>query len=143
MKAMVIPVGEDPRVIEIEGDLKSMQKVVGGLIEPCSFVFDNDPAIYCNEEGLFCCQPNRAVYATRENAEAGYISQFTGQPLKEGELFEILFGDLLAVGFNPETGENRDLAPEEIVRVMERFGGAKSCGSGLAEVLRVKAGLVR
>lgn len=28
-----------------------------------------------NEEGLFTCPPNRAIFATEEMAKAGYLSQ--------------------------------------------------------------------
>ena len=38
-------------------------------------------------------------------AEAGYLSQVDySRSVREGELYTILFGDLVAVGFDSETG---------------------------------------
>lgn len=135
MKAIVIPVGAMPRTIEIDGSLKSMQEVVGGNIEMCSWVFDDKPAVYVNEEGKFACEPNRAVYATK--ADEGCI-KWDGSKVKEGDLFEILFGDVLCIGYDPETGEDRDVTDEEIKRVRERFGTLRSIDSGWMEALTIK-----
>lgn len=51
---------------------------------------------------------------------------------------------MVCVGFDPETGEDRDITPEECQRVMERFGNAESIASGPIEtcVLLAKAGRV-
>ena len=59
--------------------------------------------------------------------------------MREGELFHIAFGDLVCVGFDAETGEDRDIAEEERRRVMERFGGAGSIASGTLEAWAVLA----
>ena len=58
--------------------------------------------------------------------EAGYLSMMVsmmdyGSPVKEGELYSILCGDLVAVGFDFETGENRDLSADEMSRVADYF----------------------
>lgn len=51
--------------------------------------------------------------------------------MREGEVTDIAFGDMLCVGFDAETGESRDIAPEERrPRVMERFGSTASVASG-------------
>ena len=134
MKAMLIPVAEMPRVIEIDNSLKGLQDAVGGYIEPCSWVFDNKPAIYVNEEGKFTCSPNRAVYATAEDEGA---IRWDGSTIKRGDLLEILFGDIVCVGFNPDTDEERDITDEEIEAVMTRFGTDESIGSGLRETIKI------
>lgn len=136
MKAIVIPVGAMPRIVEI-GGLEDMQKAVGGCIEPCSWVFNDQPAVYVNEEGKFTCPPNRAVYATE--ADEGCV-KWDGTKVKRGDLLEILFGDILCVGFDPKTGCDRDVTDEEIKRVNERFGTARSIDSGLTEALRILLG---
>ena len=136
MKAILIPVGAMPRVIEIDG-LKDMQKAVGGNIELCSWVFNDRPTVYVNEEGKFTCEPNRAIYATEE--DEGCV-KWDGTKVKRGELLEILFGDILCIGYDPETCEDRDVTDDEIARVNERFGNARSIDSGLIEVLRIQLG---
>ena len=135
MKAIIVPVGAMPRAVEIDGSLASMQEAVGGCIEPCSWVFNDEPAVYVNEEGKFTQEPNRAVYATE--ADEGCV-RWDGTTVHEGDLLEILFGDILCVGFDPETGEGRDVTDEEIARVRERFGTLRSIDSGWMEALTIK-----
>ena len=50
MEALYIEVGKCPRKVEIDGSLKSMQKLVGGFIE-CAYYFP-DVVLVCNEEGI-------------------------------------------------------------------------------------------
>ena len=135
MKAIIVPVGAMPEVVEIDGSLASMQEAVGGCIEPCSWVFNDEPAVYVNEEGKFACEPNRAVYATE--ADEGCV-RWDGTTVHEGDLLDILFGDVLCVGFDPETGESRDVTDEEVMRVRERFGTRWSVESGFLEAFRMK-----
>lgn len=138
MKAAAIRVGRQPEIIEIDGSLKSMQAVVGGFIEPFNVLFGEEPCLFVNEEGLFGCEPNRAVYATKEMQEQGYYSQITGLPVAEGELNSILFGDILAVSSSvDEYGEyiERDITDEEFMKLREVF---KDETSGIREVFKVK-----
>ena len=80
---------------------------------------------------------NRAVYATRQMAEAGYLSQMDfSHAVAEGELYSIVFGDMVCVGFDPETGEDRDITDAEAQRVMDRFGSDESIESGGLELIR-------
>lgn len=93
------------------------------------------------EEGLFTCPPNRAVYATKGMEEAGYLSMMDySSPVKEGELYSILCGDLVAVGFDFETGENRDLSADEMSRVADYFTEVSKPGSGIEEVIAIRTG---
>lgn len=55
MEALYIEVGKCPRKVEIDGSLKSMQKLVGGFIE-CAYYFP-DVVLVCNEEGMILRQP--------------------------------------------------------------------------------------
>lgn len=113
MKGMLIPTNGNPVEIDIEVD----------------------------EEGLFTCPPNRAVYATKGMEEAGYLSMMDySSPVKEGELYSILCGDLVAVGFDFETGENRDLSADEMSRVADYFTEVSKPGSGIEEVIAIRTG---
>lgn len=50
IRVLVVEPGRYPYAAEIGADLASMQKVVGGLIEPV-YCFDDDPAVLvCHEE---------------------------------------------------------------------------------------------
>lgn len=70
MKGMLIPTNGNPVEIDIEVDetgstLHDLQRLVGGNIEPFDVIFGEGISLYVNEEGLFTCPPNRAVYATK------------------------------------------------------------------------------
>ena len=146
LEVMVVPTGGMPYRKTLEADedgsfLPALQDCVGGRIEPMDYVFGDEPAVYCNEEGLLPgsgCSPNRAIYADAAMAEAGYASpDEPGRAVREGELFHIAFGALVCVGFDAETGEDRDIADAECARVMERFGAFGSIASGPLETCAV------
>lgn len=148
MKAMLIPVYGEPLEIELVEDangstLHAMQQAVGGNIEPFTPLFEDSPTLYVNDEGLSTCQPNRAIYATREMAQAGYLSQIDFfSHVEEGELYTILYGNIVAVGFDPETGDSCDITPEEMARVTDYFTEVSPAGTGIGEVMAIKAGRV-
>ena len=76
----VIATGEPPREVTLLPDkngstLKPLQALVGGNIETFDIAFGEEVSLYVNEEGLFTCPPNRAIFATEEMAKAGYISR--------------------------------------------------------------------
>jgi len=148
LEVMVVPTGGMPYRKALEADehgshLSALQECVGGRIEPMSYVFGDRPCVYCNEEGLLPgsgCAPNRAIYADEAMAEAGYASpDDPGRAVREGELFHIAFGDLVCVGFDAETGEDRSITDVECALVMERFGTFESIASGPIEACAVLA----
>ena len=80
IRAMLIATGEPPREMTLLPDkngstLKPLQALVGGNIETFDIAFGEGVSLYVNEEGLFTCPPNRAIFATEEMAKAGYLSQ--------------------------------------------------------------------
>ena len=149
MKGVIIPTDGTPKPIDIQKDpnrstLRSLQKLVGGNIEPFPVIFGDNICVYVNDEGLYNCPPNRAVYATRGMEEAGYISQLDyDHAVKEGELYTVLFGDLVAVGYDPETGDARDLTDSEVQTVSDYFTKVSAPGSGFREVLAIQSGTRR
>ena len=145
LDVMVVPVGGLPYRKTLEADvngsfLHGLQACVGGPIEPAGYLFEDAPAVYVNAEGLLGASletANRAIYATGRMAELGYLSQMDySHVVEEGELYSIVFGDMVCVGFDPETGEDRDITDAETERVMERFGSDESVMSGGLELVR-------
>ena len=49
MRILVVEPEHRPEVREIDGSLESMQRIVGGLIQP--IYFDDSIALICNDEG--------------------------------------------------------------------------------------------
>lgn len=50
MTVLVVEVGRQPMVKEIDGSLRSMQEIVGGYIQPV-YPWREEVALVCNEEG--------------------------------------------------------------------------------------------
>lgn len=72
INVLLVRAGQPPEKVEIENDLKAMQRLVGGDIEEY-MPFEDEVAIVCNEEGKVMGLPlNRAVYAEPEPVEMTY-----------------------------------------------------------------------
>ena len=127
IRAMLIATGEAPREVTLLPDkngstLKSLQALVGGNIETFDIAFGEEVSLCVNEEGLFTCPPNRAIFATEEMAKAGYLSQ-------------------LDYSIDPETGESRSLTDGESVRVEGYFTVISEPGSGEKAVDAIRHGM--
>lgn len=61
MRILIIEPARRPELREIDGSLKAMQGIVGGLIQPI-YPFDEPVALVCNDEGKLLGLPmNRAL----------------------------------------------------------------------------------
>ncbi len=61
MNVLLINPGEAPKVVTIDGSLKSMQELVGGMIQAV-YPFADPVALVCNDEGkLLGMELNRAL----------------------------------------------------------------------------------
>lgn len=147
IRAMLIATGEPPREMTLLPDkngstLKPLQALVGGYIETFDIAFGEGVSLYVNEEGLFTCPPNRAIFATEEMAKAGYLSQLDYSKVVEmGDFYTVLNGDIVAVGFDPETGESRSLTDGETARVEGYFTVISRPGSGAKAVDDIRHGI--
>lgn len=129
IRAMLIATGEAPREVT-------------GNIETFDIAFGEEVSLYVNEEGLFTCPPNRAIFATEEMAKAGYLSQLDYSKVVEmGDFYTVLNGDIVAVGFDPETGESRSLTDGETARVEGYFTVISRPGSGAKAVDDIRHGI--
>ena len=147
IRAMLIATGEPPREVTLLPDkngstLKPLQALVGGNIETFDIAFGEKVSLYVNEEGLFTCPPNRAIFATEEMAKAGYLSQLDYSKVVEmGDFYTVLNGDIVAVGFEPKTGESRSLTDGETGRVEGYFTVISRPGSGAKAVDDIRHGI--
>lgn len=113
-----------------------------GNIETFDIAFGEEVPLYVNKECLFTCPPNRAIFATEEMAKAGYLSQFDySKVVKMGDFYTVLNGDIVAVGFDPETGESRSLTNGETARVEGYFTVISKPGSGAKAVDDIRHGI--
>lgn len=74
MQVLLVEIGENPRILEIDGSLDSMQKIVCGHLEAI-YPYKDQVAIVCNEEGNLNGLPlNRTIY----DSEGNYIDVIAG-----------------------------------------------------------------
>lgn len=93
---LVVEPEKQPVLKVLDGSLESMQKLVGGYIEPI-YPFEDEVAIVCNEEGKICGLPlNRALYDN------------------EGEMVDVLAGTFF-ICYAPADSENFLSLPEELI----------------------------
>lgn len=141
----VIEPGKDPYLKKIAPDadgnyLGAFQDEVGGLVEAYEPPFGETPLLWVNEEFLFNgSTPNRAIYANKRMEGIGYLSQFGdhSKAVKAGELYGILCGTFIAVGYDRDEEGNdkpRDITVEEWLDVCAAFAGIRSVLSGALEV---------
>lgn len=144
IRAVVVPAGGLPFETELPCDDEgTIAEALRGIIGSTFSLFDplSDDLLgvdlYQAEE--FPARANRAVYATASIERAGYISTMDmSSPAREGELYTILLGDVVAVGYDPEIGESVSLNDEQAARVVDYFTHDSPPGSGDYEVLRIK-----
>ena len=98
LNLLLVKPNELPKKITIKNTPKEKQKLVDGLIEYVYLPNCNDVVLICNEEGkLLGLPPNRDI---------GY---------------DIVCGDFLIVGDDPELGEDRSLTEEQITKYSKMF----------------------
>lgn len=90
MRVLVIEPGKSPEMREIENNLETKQRIVGGWIEAV-YPFDDPVALICNEEGKHLGLPyNRAL-----------------RHPETGEVYDIIAGTFILCAASPES-ENFD-----------------------------------
>ena len=108
--------------------------VEGGFVEPFNALYGASITLYVNDNGIAeGQQPNRAVYANERMQEMRYLSMMalaSFKAVRKGDLYTVLFGPIVAVGYDPDTGADRDLEPEELETVMRDFGDGAPMGPG-------------
>ena len=103
MRVLVVEPERRPEVREVGDSLKSMQGIVGGLIQSI-YPFEEPVALVCNDEGkLMDFPPNRAL---RD---------------KNGQMCDIVFGTFFLCGAPADSDHFTSLTPEQIKRYEERF----------------------
>ncbi len=94
MRVLVVEPERRPELREIDGSLKAMQDIVGGLIEAI-YPFDDPVALVCNDEGKFAgLQANRGLRG------------------KDGRVYDIVFGTFFLCGASADSDHFTSLTPE-------------------------------
>lgn len=103
MKVLVVEVGRQPMVKEIDGSLRSMQEIVGGYIQPV-YPWREEVALVCNEEGKINGLPlNRPLLDDR------------------GQLVDIIAGTFFICSAPIDSESFQSLTDEQIERYSRLF----------------------
>ena len=103
MRVIVVEPKKKPMVQDIDADLDSMQKIVGGPIEAI-YPFEEPVALICNEEGRLLNLPlNRAL---RDDA---------------GEVYDIISGTFFLCVAPTDSDHFAGLTDQQVKTYMERF----------------------
>lgn len=103
MHILVVEPEHRPEVREIDGSLRSMQEIVGGLIQALA-PFDEPLALVCNDEAKLMNLP----------ANRGLRDE-------DGKLYDIICGTFFLCGTPVDSDHFVSLTPEQIERYRERF----------------------
>ena len=103
MQILMVEPERRPELREIDGSLKSMQEIVGGLIQPL-YPFDDPVTLVCNDEGKLLNLP-----ANRGLRDKG------------GQIYDIVCGTFFLCGTPADSDHFTSLTPEQIERYEERF----------------------
>lgn len=102
LQVIKVEPGKNPEVLFIKNDLKVMQDIVGGLIEPIEIA--DGVTIVCNEEGKYNGLPlNRALRTTG------------------GEIWDIVAGTFFITGDDFELGQFVSLTDEQVEVYENKF----------------------
>ena len=104
MKILVIEPMKEPYVKEIDGELETMQNIVGGIIQAI-YPFDHpEIALVCNDEGkLMRLRPNRALFDD------------------DGNIVDIVAGTFFLCSAPTESENFESLTDEQIETYKKRF----------------------
>ncbi len=104
MQILVVEPKKKPVLTEIDGSLKSMQNIVGGLIQPIYPFDDPSIALVCNDEGLLLELPvNRGLWDS------------------DGKLYSVICGTFFLCSAPEDLSCFTSLTPKQMKWCQKRF----------------------
>ena len=103
MRVLVVEPERRPEAREIDGSLRSMQEIVGGLIQPV-YPFNDPVVLVCNDEGKVMGLP----------ANRGLRDE-------DGQIYDIVCGTFFICGAPADSDHFTSLTSEQIEQYSERF----------------------
>ena len=104
MRILFVEPNVEPRTVEIDGSLASMQSLVGGLIEAV-YPFNDPVALICNDEGKLIGLPQN-------------------RPLKHpetGEVYDVIYGTFFVCSAPADSENFKSLSDEQIEKYSKVF----------------------
>ena len=104
MTILLVPPGQQPKKITIDGTLAAMQRIVGGPIQAV-YPFEEPVALICHEEGKLLRLPlNRALRSP-----------------DTGEIYDIIAGDFFLCAAPPDSEHFESLTDDQLERYAQIF----------------------
>lgn len=142
LRAVLVPVNAECREIELPIDEdgncgEALKELLGERVTNVSSKLPDkslgDAAcVYVNAAGSSARPANRAIWGTQEMADDGRVSPLTGQTVIAGEPADVLYGDIVIVGYDPYEGAECSLSDAECEEVTELFSGRGGPYSGVS-----------
>lgn len=142
LRAVLVPVNAECREIELPIDEdgncgEALKELLGERVTNVSEelpdkTLGESVCVYVNAAGRSTCPANRAIWGTQEMADDGRESPLTGQTVVAGEPADVLYGDIVIVGYDPYEGAECSLSDAECVDVKDLFSGRGGPYSGVS-----------
>lgn len=142
LRAVLVPVNAECREIELPIDEdgscgEALKELLGERVANVSEELPDKTlgdavCVYVNAAGRVSCPANRAIWGTQEMADEGRESPLTGQTVVAGEPADVLYGDIVIVGYDPYEGAECSLSDAECVDVKDLFSGRGGPYSGVS-----------
>lgn len=142
LRAVLVPVNAECREIELPIDEdgscgEALKELLGERVANVSEELPDKTlgdavCVYVNAAESSACPANRAIWGTQEMADEGRESPLTGQTVVAGEPADVLYGDIVIVGYDPYEGAECSLSDAECVDVKNLFSGRGGPYSGVS-----------
>ena len=142
LRAVLVPVNAECREIELPIDDdgscgEALKELLGERVADVSEELPDKTladavCVYVNAAGRSACPANRAIWGTQEMADEGRESPLTGQTVVAGEPADVLYGDIVIVGYDPYEGAECSLTDAECTDAIDLFSGRGGPYSGVS-----------
>lgn len=142
LRAVLVPVNAECREIELPIDEdgscgEALKELLGERVANVSeelpdTTLGDAACVYVNAAGRAACPANRAIWGTQEMADEGRESPLTGQTVVAGEPADVLYGDIVIVGYDPYEGAECSLSDAECEEAKDLFSGRGGPYSGVS-----------
>ena len=142
LRAVLVPVNAECREIQLPIDEdgncgEALKELLGDRVTNVSQKLSDKSlgeavCVYVNAGGSSACPANRAIWGTQEMAAEERESPLTGQTVVDGEPADVLYGDIVIVGYDPYEGLECSLTDTECRDVIDLFSGRGGPYSGVS-----------